>query len=101
MMPDKPELLPCPFCGQMPDVERDGAYMLINCGCKMEPGVFGDPDLAIAAWNARTYPTDVVAALRFYYAYEIRKGSDTTSWCSRLAEHALLTMGLLPTTEEK
>lgn len=49
------DLLPCPFCGEMPEVENISG-VLISCSCKLEPGVCGDINTAIAAWNTRAEP---------------------------------------------
>jgi len=62
-MPNKPELLPCPFCGQMPEVTREQHRTSISCANKYCVGYFGvaskvhaDENIAtsaaIAAWNA-------------------------------------------------
>lgn len=57
-----PELLPCPFCGEMPELEQEFDYVSIGCGnqnCKMDNvDVFcqdqpNDLITAIAAWNTR------------------------------------------------
>lgn len=47
-----PDLLPCPFCGEMPEVENISG-VLISCSCKLEPGVYGDIDKATTLWNTR------------------------------------------------
>ena len=50
------DLLPCPFCGEMPEVENTNDYVIISCSCKLEPGTCGDINTAIAAWNTRAAP---------------------------------------------
>lgn len=54
-MTDMPDLLPCPFCGEMPEVENISG-VLISCSCKLEPGVYGDIDKATTLWNTRAAP---------------------------------------------
>lgn len=63
--PEKPTLLPCPFCGRTGayldadenNNRRDGVFCLdavtgASCGARM----FGGRETAIAAWNRRATP---------------------------------------------
>ena len=48
---DAVKLMPCPFCGGIPEIEMEtDSVACTKCGCMM----FGkDIDTAIAAWNKR------------------------------------------------
>ena len=57
-MPDNPDLLPCPFCGQMPNTclyDGDTGIQISceNLHCGVYPKSIGEIALAIAAWNTR------------------------------------------------
>ena len=97
------ELLPCPFCGAMPYVEREDDCLIIYCGCKVTVGVHGIAAEAVAAWNTRYYPPEVVAALQFYYKDDLNSVEEgiLESVDKRPAERALRAIGLLPTKEVK
>ena len=108
-MSDKTSPIPCPFCGRMPEVTRYQYRTSIRCANKHCVGYFGvvskvhaDENVAtaaaIAAWNARYYPPEVIAALKFYYnddlysvAEDILESAD-----KRPAAHALRAIGVLP-----
>lgn len=54
-----PELLPCPFCGEMSILNvKDGLYQIKcdNCGCWIGPqtSYYTEQETAIEAWNTRT-----------------------------------------------
>lgn len=67
LLPVRPELLPCPFCGSVPTMMPDDSYghCGIGCHCEAEPFVQArkdEPEKAIAAWNHRishSLPRDV------------------------------------------
>ena len=92
----EPELLPCPFCGKLPCVERENDCLIIYCGCKVTVGVHGIAAEAISVWNTRYYPPEVVKTLKFYYKEELRRRNITTDADNRQAERALRAMGVLP-----
>lgn len=51
----KPDLKPCPFCGDFARVRHaSGRWWVICVGCQAGTFDFDSPDLAIAAWNRRT-----------------------------------------------
>ena len=58
-MPDNPDLLPCPFCGEMPNASADiyASVACINDNCLMDwvgsVDKTGNVAAAIAAWNTR------------------------------------------------
>lgn len=62
-MTDKPELLPCPFCGKEPQCYQDGLDGSCFTWCNSLPGDCPRPkvenytmEAAIAAWNTRWVP---------------------------------------------
>lgn len=59
------KLLPCPMCGSAPYLNRDGDRYVICGGCGTEgPWFEHDEAEAIAAWNQRTRPDELIEALR-------------------------------------
>ena len=47
-----PELLPCPFCGAMPDLVDEGINVWLSCDCGIRT-LSGDPDCVAEVWNRR------------------------------------------------
>ncbi|KIC39392.1 Lar family restriction alleviation protein [Leisingera sp. ANG-M7] len=70
-MTDQPELLPCPFCDELPkwgfDADPEIRLHYVNCSnldCPVGPDVCAENEAnAIAAWNARPAPVAEVKPL--------------------------------------
>lgn len=57
-MTDPTKPLPCPFCGNLPELLKGGSFLVRcshpDCGVRVEAGPRGSAEEAISLWNTRT-----------------------------------------------
>lgn len=49
-----PKLKKCPFCGQIPTIDKNGDQFIIECDCGCVVGSFDSKWDVVALWNIRT-----------------------------------------------
>lgn len=93
---DTPELLPCPFCGNVAKVDyiRDGRQVICTICAARGPSMFHGPlgkratkELAIAAWNRRAAPTALATdpAVKALVAEAVAEERERCVMAARLA----------------